>query len=224
MTPREVIASRVAQELKDGDIVNLGIGLPTEVVKYIPDNIKVILQSENGILNMGPPPAPGEEDKYIVNAGGNMVSVLPGGCFFDSALSFCIIRGGHVDVTVLGALEVDESRNLANWMIPGKLVPGMGGAMDLVTGAKKVIIAMEHCAKDGSPKILKKCTLPLTARGQVDLIITEKAVIEATANGLVLKELQPGITVKEVLASTEAKLIVSDYLLASTEAAATNRS
>lgn len=220
MDAKEIIARRVAQELRNGDIVNLGIGLPTMVVQYLPPDITVILQSENGILNMGPAPAKEEEDKYVVNAGGQKVSVLPGGCFFDSATSFAIIRGGHVDVTVLGALEVDQNRNLANWMVPGKMVPGMGGAMDLVTGAKKVIIAMEHCTRDGSPKVLKQCTLPLTARGQVDLIITEKAVIEANDEGLILKELQPGVTVEEVLACTEAELKVADYLLAGREAAA----
>lgn len=213
MDSRELIARRVAQELKDGDIVNLGIGLPTEVVKYIPENISVVLQSENGILNMGPSPSLGKEDPYVVNAGGNSVTALPGGCFFDSAISFCIIRGGHVDLTVLGALEVDEKRNLANWMIPGKLVPGMGGAMDLVTGAKKVIIAMEHCSKDGSPKILRQCRLPLTCKDQVDLIITEKAVIEATSHGLILKELQPGTTVEEILVCTEAELHIPDDLV-----------
>lgn len=221
MEPREYIAWRVAQELCDGDIVNLGIGLPTLVVKYIPNNITVILQSENGILNMGPSPPPGEEDYSVVNAGGKPVSALPGGCFFDSSLSFCIIRGGHVDQTVLGALEVDQQGNLANWMVPGKTVPGMGGAMDLVTGARRVIIAMEHCAKDGSPKILRQCRLPLTAAGQVNLIVTEKAVIEVTAQGLLLKELTPGTTIEEVLASTEAELIIPDYLLAGVEVSST---
>lgn len=218
MEPREYIAWRVAQELKDGDIVNLGIGLPTLVVQYIPSDIKIILQSENGILNMGPPPAIGEEDPYIVNAGGKGVTVLPGGCFFDSALSFCLIRGGHVDVTVLGALEVDQQGNLANWMVPGKTVPGMGGAMDLVTGAKKVIIAMEHCARDGSPKILKRCRLPLTARGQVDLIITDKAVFAVSAQGLILKELSPGVALEEVVASTEADFIIPNHLAPNSEA------
>lgn len=220
MDSRELIARRVARELHDGDIVNLGIGLPTEVVKYIPQEITVVLQSENGILHMGPPPHPESEDEYIVNAGGKPVTALPGGCFFDSAMSFSIIRGGHVDLTVLGALEVDQNRNLANWMIPGKLVPGMGGAMDLVTGAKRVIIAMEHCAKDGSPKILKKCTLPLTAKNQVDLIVTEKAVIQAAANGLTLVEIQPGSTIEDILACTEADLNIPDYLLALAESAA----
>lgn len=220
MDSRELIARRVAKELHNGDIVNLGIGLPTEVVKYIPKGITVILQSENGILHMGPPPHKECEDEYVVNAGGKPVTALHGGCFFDSALSFSIIRGGHVDLTVLGALEVDQDRNLANWMVPGKLVPGMGGAMDLVTGSNRVIVAMEHCAKDGSSKILKRCTLPLTAKNQVDLIITEKAVIEATAQGLFLRELQPGSSVKDVLDCTEATIIVPDNLLALAESAA----
>lgn len=214
MDSRDYIAWRVAQELCDGDIVNLGIGLPTLVVQYIPEHITVVLQSENGILNMGPPPLPGEEDHSVVNAGGKPVTVMPGGCYFDSSLSFSIIRGGHVDLTVLGALEVDEKGNLANWMVPGKTVPGMGGAMDLVTGARRVIIAMEHCARDGSPKILRQCRLPLTAAGQVDLIVTEKAVLEVTHQGLLLKELAPGTTVQEVIGCTEAELLVADHLLA----------
>lgn len=213
MDSREYIAWRIAQELKDGDIVNLGIGLPTLVVQYIPKEISVIMQSENGILNMGPPPEQGAEDPNIVNAGGKCVTVLPGGSFFDSALSFSIIRGGHVDVTVLGALEVDQDGNLANWMVPGKTVPGMGGAMDLATGARKVIIAMEHCAKDGSPKILKKCTLPLTARGKINLIVTEKAVFQMTSEGLMLSELAPGMTVEEIRACTEAEFLISPDLM-----------
>jgi acetate CoA/acetoacetate CoA-transferase beta subunit len=212
MDAREYIARRVAKELKDGDIVNLGIGLPTLVVQYLPEDITIIMQSENGILNMGPPPEIGNEDPYIVNAGGKAVTVLPGGCFFDSAMSFSIIRGGHVDVTVLGALEVDQKGNLANWMVPGKTVPGMGGAMDLVTGARKVIIAMEHCARDGSPKILKECSLPLTARGQINLIITEKAVFEVAPGGLLLKETAPGVSLEEIAAATEAEYVVSDDL------------
>lgn len=212
MDSRELIATRVAQELKAGTVVNLGIGLPTLVTKYLPEGI--ILQSENGMLNMGPPAPEGRADPYICDAGGKKVTLLPGGCFFDSATSFGIIRGGHVDVTVLGALEVDQNRNLASWMIPGKLVPGMGGAMDLVTGAQKVIIAMEHCARDGAPKILKQCTLPLTAANQVDLIVTEKAVIEATEEGLILKEIQPGSSLDDILSSTDADLIIPEYLLA----------
>mgnify|MGYP003731184443 FL=1 len=205
-----MIVTRVAQELKPGSVVNLGIGLPTLVTKYLPEGIT--LQSENGMLNMGPPAPNGEADPYICDAGGKKVTILPGGCFFDSATSFGIIRGGHVDATVLGALEVDQNRNLASWMIPGKMVPGMGGAMDLVVGAKRVIIAMEHCAKDGSPKILKQCTLPLTAANQVDLIVTEKAVIEATEQGLILREIQPGSSLEDILQSTEADLIIPEEL------------
>ncbi|SHH38332.1 butyryl-CoA:acetoacetate CoA-transferase beta subunit [Caloranaerobacter azorensis DSM 13643] len=208
---REIIAKRVAKELKDGDVVNLGIGLPTMVANYIPDGIDIILQSENGFIGLGPVSKSGEEDKDLINAGGQPVTIKPGGAFFDSATSFAIIRGGHVDATVLGALQVDEKGNLANWMIPGKMVPGMGGAMDLVVGAKKVIIAMEHTAK-GKPKILKECTLPLTAAGQVNLIITEMAVIEVTERGLVLKELGPEATIEDVKANTEADLIIADDL------------
>lgn len=210
MDSRELIVTRIAKELRENTVVNLGIGLPTLVTKYLPEGIT--LQSENGMLNMGPPAPNGEADPYICDAGGKKVTILPGGCFFDSATSFGIIRGGHVDVTVLGALEVDQNRNLASWMIPGKMVPGMGGAMDLVTGAKKVIIAMEHCARDGSPKILKQCTLPLTAANQIDLIVTEKAVIEATEDGLILKEIQPGSSLEDILSSTEAELIIPDEL------------
>ena len=208
---REVIAKRVAKELKDGDVVNLGIGLPTLVANYIPEDMDVTFQSENGFVGLGPAPEPGKEDKDLVNAGGQPVTIKPGGAFFDSAMSFTIIRGGHVDATVLGALQVDQKGNLANWMIPGKMVPGMGGAMDLVVGAKKVIVAMEHTAK-GKPKILKECNLPLTAAGEVDLIITEMAVIEVTEKGLVLKELGPEATVEDVIAATEAELIISEDL------------
>lgn len=206
---KEIIAKRVAKELKDGDVVNLGIGLPTMVANYIPEDIDVIFQSENGFVGLGPAPKEGQEDKDLTNAGGQLVTVKPGGAFFDSATSFAIIRGGHVDATVLGALQVDEKGNLANWMIPGKMVPGMGGAMDLVVGAKKVIVAMTHTAK-GNPKILKECNLPLTAAGQVDLIVTEMGVIKVTEEGLVLTELGPEVTVEDVKAVTDADLIIAD--------------
>lgn len=208
---KEMIAERIARELKDGDVVNLGIGLPTLVANYIPQNIDVTLQSENGFVGLGPAADENNKNKNIVNAGGQYVTINEGSAFFDSVTSFGIIRGGHVDATVLGALEVDEKGNLANYMIPGKMVPGMGGAMDLVSGAKKVIIAMTHTSK-GAPKILKECTLPLTAVGQVNLIVTEMGVMEVTKEGLVLKEVAPGVTVEDVINSTEAKLIVSDDL------------
>ena len=208
---RELIVKRVARELKDGDVVNLGIGMPTLVANYIPEDMDVTFQSENGFLGLGPAPEAGCEDEYIVNAGAQPVTIKSGGMFFDSATSFAIIRGGHVDVTVLGALQVDEEGNLANWMIPGKMVPGMGGAMDLVVGAKRVIVAMEHTAK-GAPKILKKCSLPLTASHQVNTIITEMGVMEVTAKVLELVEIAEGLTVEEVQAATEATLIVSANL------------
>lgn len=208
----EFIARRVAKELGDGDVVNLGIGMPTMVANYVPEGISVTFQSENGFLGLGPAPEEKQEDMCIVNAGGQPVTILPGGIFFDSATSFGIIRGGHVDVTVLGALQVAENGDLANWMIPGKMVPGMGGAMDLVTGAKKVIIAMEHTVK-GNHKILKECNLPLTAAGQVNMIVTEMGVMEVTDEGLLLTEINPRFTVKEVQAATEAKLIVADNLI-----------
>lgn len=208
---KDYIAKRVAKELKDGDVVNLGIGLPTLVANYIPEGIEITLQSENGFVGMGPAPEKGKEDPYLVNAGGIHSTVNPGGAFFDSAESFVIIRGGHVDITVLGALEVDEKGNLANWMVPGKMVPGMGGAMDLVTGAKKVIVAMNHTAK-GAHKILKECQLPLTAVNAVDLIITEMGVMEVTDKGLVLKEINPEYTVAEVQNATGADLIIPENL------------
>lgn len=211
MDSKEFIARRIAKELKDGDVVNLGIGLPTQVANYIPEGVNVILQSENGFIGLGQVPEAGEVDKDVVNAGGQLVTIKKGGAYFDSATSFGIIRGGHVHATVLGALEVDAKGNLANHMIPGKMVPGMGGAMDLVSGAKKVIIAMIHTAK-GEPKILKKCRLPLTAVGKVSLIVTEMAVIEVTANGLILKEIAPGVSVEDVLNGTEADLIIDDEL------------
>jgi len=207
---RTIIGKRIAQELSDGYYVNLGIGLPTEVANHIPEGIKVFFQSENGIMGIGPAPKPGEEDKDLINAGGGFITANCGASYFDSCLSFAIIRGGHIDITVLGALQVDQEGNLASWMIPGKLVPGMGGAMDLVTGAKNVIIAMEHCDKYGNSKVLKRCTLPLTAINKVHLIVTEKAVMEITPEGMLLKELTPGFTVQDILECTEADLIVPD--------------
>lgn len=211
MDAKVVIAKRVAQLLHDGDVVNLGIGLPTMVANYIPEGMDITFQSENGFLGLGAAPEPGNEDWELVNAGGMPSSIVPGGMFFDSATSFGIIRGGHVNATVLGAMEVDEKGNLANWKIPGKMVPGMGGAMDLVVGANTVIIAMVHTQK-GKPKILKQCTLPLTAKEQVNLIITEMALLRVTDKGLVLEELGPEATVEEVIAATEANLIVSPNL------------
>lgn len=210
-TKREIIAKRIAREFEDGDIVNLGIGMPTMVGDYVADDIDITLQSENGFLGLGPAPAEGEEDKDLGNAGGQPVTIKEGGAFFDSTTSFGIIRGGHVDRTVLGALQIDENGNLANWMIPGKLVPGMGGAMDLVVGARQVIIASEHTIK-GKPKILKECSLPLTAKGEVDLIVTEMAVIKVTDDGLLLKEYNSDFTVEEIVEATEADLIISDDL------------
>ena len=208
---RNRIAKRVALEFKDGDIVNLGIGMPTLVANFISPDIKVTLQSENGFLGVGPAPAPGQEIPNLVNAGGQPVTILPGGMFFDSAMSFALIRGGHVAATVLGALQVDEKGNLANWMVPGKIVPGMGGAMDLVVVAQKVIVAMEHTAK-GTPKILKECNLPLTAKSEVDLIVTEMGVIEVTPAGLLLKEIFADTTVEAIQDVTEAKLLIADDL------------
>lgn len=208
---KQIIAKRIGKELKDGQLVNLGIGLPTLVTNYIPEGVHVTLQSENGMVGMGATPAKGEENKDVVNAGGQFTTILPGGAYFDTATSFTLIRGGHVDVTVLGALEVDQEGNLANWIVPGKMVPGMGGAMDLVVGAKQVIIAMRHTAK-GTPKILKKCTLPLTAKGQVNLIVTELGVMEITDKGLVLIEIHKDTTVEEVKSLTEAELIISKNL------------
>lgn len=207
MDKRERIARRVAQELQDGDVVNLGIGLPTQVAAYLPAGVEVILQSENGFLGMGEPVSGEARDIDIVDAGGQHVSLKPIGSFFDSALSFGIIRGGHVDVTVLGALEVDQFGNLANWIIPGKLVPGMGGAMDLARGAKKVIVATEHCTKKGTSKIRERCQLPLTVEKGVHLVVTELAVLEVTQEGLVVKEMSPGVTPQELREKTEAPLI-----------------
>ena len=208
---REVIAKRAAKELHDGDVVNLGIGIPTLIPNYLPEGVSVTLQTENGAMGMGPTPAEGEEDKNLINAGGGFITLNPGACTFDSATSFAIIRGGHVNVSFLGALQVDEKGNLANWIIPGKMAPGMGGAMDLVVGAKRVILTMEHTQK-GNPKILKECTLPLTAAGQVNMIITEMGVMDITPEGIVLRELHPEFTVEDVQAATQAKLIIDPNL------------
>lgn len=209
MDTKVIIAKRVAQELKDGTLVNLGIGLPTTVPKYLAPGVEVYFQSENGIIGMAPVPGQGMEDPSLTDAGGGYVGAIPGAACIDSCLSFGLIRGGHLDLTVLGGLEVDEGGQLANWMVPGKMVPGMGGAMDLVTGAKRVIVAMTHTAK-GKSKIMKKCTLPLTSIRRVDLVVTELAVMEPTEKGLVLREVAPGVTTEQVIAATEAKLIIPD--------------
>lgn len=205
------IAKRAAQELHDGDVVNLGIGLPTLIPNYLPAGVKVVLQSENGMIGMGPTPEEGKEDPWFINAGGGFVTPIAGASTFDSATSFGIIRGGHVDVSVLGAMQVDEEGDLANWMIPGKKTPGMGGAMDLLVGAKKVILAMEHTAK-GNPKIFEHCRLPLTASHCVNKIITEMCVLEVTENGLVMTEINPEFTVEQVKAATAAPITVAENL------------
>lgn len=206
---KNFIAARVAKELKDGDVVNLGIGLPTLVANHLDADVKIVLQSENGYVGMGEAPQKGEEDPDIVNAGGKPSTIQPGGAFFNSAMSFLIIRGGHVDATILGSLQVDEKGNIANWIVPGKKVPGMGGAMDLLVGAKKVIVAMEHTNK-GQYKILKECTLPLTAKGEVDMIVTEMGVMEVKPEGLVLTEYNPEFTLDQIKEATGCPLIIKD--------------
>ena len=210
MDAREIIARRAARELRDGFYVNLGIGIPTAVANYVPEGMEVILQSENGMLGVGPYPLAGSEDADLVNAGKETVTELPGTAYFSSADSFAMIRGGHVNLSILGALQVDREGNLANWMVPGKMLKGMGGAMDLVASARRVIVAMEHATKSGAPKVLEACTLPLTGSGVVDTIITELAVMRITPQGLVLEELGPDATVEQVQRLTGCSLIVTE--------------
>jgi len=211
MDDKNLIARRIARELQDGDLVNLGIGMPTLVAGHLPAGVHVFFQAENGLIGLGPRPPEGMEDPDLTDAGGGFVTAMPGAASIDSAMSFGLIRGGHLDMTVLGGLEVDERGYLANWMVPGKMVPGMGGAMDLVTGSKRVIVAMIHTAK-GEPKVVKECTLPLTSLRRIDLLVTELAVIQPTENGLLLKEVAPGVSVEQVIKATEAKLILPENI------------
>jgi len=209
---RERIVKRIARELRDGFYVNLGIGMPTMVANYVPAGMQVVLQSENGMLGIGPYPFDGNEDPDLINAGKETITEMPGTSYFSSTDSFAMIRGGHIDLSVLGAMEVDEEGSIANWMIPGKMVKGMGGAMDLVASARRVVVAMEHTTREGAPKILKKCTLPLTGARVVDTIVTEMAYIRVTPTGLVLEEIAPGLTPEDVQKATEATLLSSPHL------------
>jgi acetate CoA/acetoacetate CoA-transferase beta subunit len=211
MDDKTLIAKRAALELKDGSLVNLGIGLPTLIPRYLPPGMEVYFQSENGIIGIAPVPGEGMEEPLLIDAGGAFVGAIPGAATIDSCLSFGLIRGSHLDLTILGGLQVDEQGQLANWMVPGKMLPGMGGAMDLVTGAKRVIVAMSHTAK-GKPKIMKRCSLPLTSVRRVSLIVTEMAVIEPTDEGLVLRETAPGVTIEEIVAATDARLIIPAHV------------